>query len=537
MRGDRPSTAIDCGFAIVAAPHARGSTRRQQHRERRGCGCPACAGIDPGGLVSTLLSHRLPRMRGDRPFDGMAAGAELLAAPHARGSTLKIPVVVAAQIGCPACAGIDPSISSTPTCAPRLPRMRGDRPWPALASGGSIVAAPHARGSTPRRLTVSQLDGGCPACAGIDPARAVRRRGSSRLPRMRGDRPFAASVRAARPPAAPHARGSTQGSRPHRRDPPGCPACAGIDPRASARPSRRPRLPRMRGDRPECGVVGQIRTQAAPHARGSTHRDGAGRDRERGCPACAGIDPSSARGSRQARRLPRMRGDRPIAGSVAIVLTPAAPHARGSTFSGESSLHRRVGCPACAGIDPKSSERSPTGSRLPRMRGDRPRLGRGRAGRGWAAPHARGSTPDRVIHQPIVAGCPACAGIDPYRNLPAAAPQGLPRMRGDRPDARSADGSTERAAPHARGSTQGRSQDRARRAGCPACAGIDPCPASLTSTRARLPRMRGDRPASAIAQPWQRTAAPHARGSTRAGVVARHGRRGCPACAGIDPLD
>ncbi len=193
----------------------------------------------------------------------------------------------------------------------RLPRMRGDRPGWKTGKKRDAPAAPHARGSTPRESAGVVAIRGCPACAGIDPHDRRRVRWRRRLPRMRGDRPPSDPERERRHAAAPHARGSTPKRSRTRAPPRGCPACAGIDPRRAPLAVVRSRLPRMRGDRPASELKPSHAFSAAPHARGSTRPAQVPVVELLGCPACAGIDPPPTKSSRWSLRLPRMRGDRP----------------------------------------------------------------------------------------------------------------------------------------------------------------------------------------------------------------------------------
>ena len=171
---------------------------------------------------------------------------------------------------------------------------------------------------------------------------------------MRGDRPVWCSPSATCARATPHARGSTStvmaGS--HTLD--GYPACAGIDPSGAPTRGPRPRLPRMRGDRPGCSSTVVLIDEATPHARGSTAAEQEKQERPVGYPACAGIDPAKARRCFPRRWLPRMRGDRPAIFSSSWACSPATPHARGSTFVLAINQCSSHGYPACAGIDPMS---------------------------------------------------------------------------------------------------------------------------------------------------------------------------------------
>ncbi len=255
---------------------------------------------------------------------------------------------------------------------------------------------------------------------------------------------------------------------------------------------------------------------AAPHARGSTH-DRDGRESARaGCPACAGIDPRTSRTRSRSAGLPRMRGDRPADRARVSAEVKAAPHARGSTRDTPAAHDAALGCPACAGIDP-----SHLTARAVTVR---------------AAPHARGSTRRRGHRHDGADGCPACAGIDPNGDRWSPTLYRLPRMRGDRPCVGEWGLATHKAAPHARGSTPAQGALHRDPRGCPACAGIDPAIRRSATRWAWLPRMRGDRPALCGHGARRIAAAPHARGSTRSPWTRRSRHDGCPACAGIDPI-
>ncbi len=274
---------------------------------------------------------------------------------------------------------------------------------------------------------------------------------------------------------------------------------------------------------------------AAPHARGSTRQRRDRAERRVGCPACAGIDPKLGINSDGEARLPRMRGDRPGSRPLKRVFRPAAPHARGSTPLAHLRSRPPRGCPACAGIDPACASSKRSALWLPRMRGDRPDDFSLRTTTEEAAPHARGSTQALLMDPLTTGGCPACAGIDPGHSARCPPSLRLPRMRGDRPAARSRRRARRRAAPHARGSTRAALVVCLDVPGCPACAGIDPIQAGGRNGAPWLPRMRGDRPYRCSRRCTRSRAAPHARGSTHVRRSFDDETPGCPACAGIDP--
>ncbi len=109
--------------------------------------------------------------------------------PHPRGSTWSIPInTICAKVS-PAPAGIDPPVRTLHPDWPRLPRTRGDRPIPIVASEVITPSPPHPRGST-LSLSIRNLAGiVSPAPAGIDPSGTFDSYSYGSLPRTRGDRP------------------------------------------------------------------------------------------------------------------------------------------------------------------------------------------------------------------------------------------------------------------------------------------------------------------------------------------------------------
>jgi len=149
MRGDRPYQQFINAQHDVFTPHARGSTAMMKQDKLKHLVYPACAGIDLGAANKYTGARGLPRMRGDRPRQVIAAFPLFEFTPHARGSTL----LKCAQCGdrpvYPACAGIDPVQTPVTGYVKCLPRMRGDRPRPGVPGADVFEFTPHARGSTP----------------------------------------------------------------------------------------------------------------------------------------------------------------------------------------------------------------------------------------------------------------------------------------------------------------------------------------------------------------------------------------------------
>ena len=69
------------------------------------------------------------------------------------------------------------------------------------------------------------------------------------------------------------------------------------------------------------------------------------------------------------------------------------------------------------------------------MRGDRPAFTEAHISDAESPPRARGSTLGSVAFLHTVLVSPACAGIDPGARITVEATVGLPRVRGDRPEA------------------------------------------------------------------------------------------------------
>jgi len=131
-----------------ATPHTRGSTPDVNPSVGFHDGYPAYAGIDPFRAGIILCHIWLPRIRGDRPLFLTIPLLSVSATPHTRGSTLIIQYITPQKKGYPAYAGIDLLRLSADAPCTRLPRIRGDRPWLALMASSSDLATPHTRGST-----------------------------------------------------------------------------------------------------------------------------------------------------------------------------------------------------------------------------------------------------------------------------------------------------------------------------------------------------------------------------------------------------
>ncbi len=273
-----------------------------------------------------------------------------------------------------------------------LPRTRGDRPDPRVVTDHAETSPPHPRGSTPKRLYAANWPNVSPAPAGIDPRIASSTCATSRLPRTRGDRPGRWGLTIVHPESPPHPRGSTLSSLLVCALAPVSPAPAGIDP-SRAGISTPPRgLPRTRGDRPAARFSLIFLIASPPHPRGSTWAFKGVFTPLQVSPAPAGIDPIWPSRYECSASLPRTRGDRPSTGAPSRHAMMSPPHPRGSTSVDADDCGPCRVSPAPAGIDPFHRHRDRAGLRLPRTRGDRPRMPDLLQGRLLSPPHPRGST-------------------------------------------------------------------------------------------------------------------------------------------------
>ena len=534
-RGDGPATHRRRSTRRRASPHTRGWTRWRRGDHPGDAGFPAHAGMDPRHWTRCRSCMRLPRTRGDGPVCCGAGPAGATASPHTRGWTLRQQRDDPAEPGFPAHAGMDPSARATTGVSPGLPRTRGDGPGRTTRRPRPSRASPHTRGWTLTSEDKRHAESGFPAHAGMDPDLPYRAPPAARLPRTRGDGPVADRLFGERLQASPHTRGWTPRPQAPLRARCGFPAHAGMDPPRPPADAARSRLPRTRGDGPKCQAACDDSVRASPHTRGWTPADVVVSVLEAGFPAHAGMDLPSARSRRPSERLPRTRGDGPSTSPRSQPATRASPHTRGWTVRAGAERRPPWGFPAHAGMDPRPRTPRRRAARLPRTRGDGPAdSGRGRDGEA-ASPHTRGWTRERLQRRQPALGFPAHAGMDPGRPDRAGSPRRLPRTRGDGPASATPGTPSARASPHTRGWTARGPARRRRGRGFPAHAGMDPPSTPCTLGRSGLPRTRGDGPGweDDARAGWQ--ASPHTRGWTPRRREGALPGVGFPAHAGMDP--
>ena len=173
--------------------------------------------------------------------------------------------------------------------------------------------------------------------------------------------------------------------------------------------------------------------RATPYTRGSTDRAQGAFELQRGYPVHAGIDHERFLNNLLLHRLPRTRGDRPLAFKVLAVFSRAAPYTRGSTPVQHKVIGIALGYPVHAGIDLIAIGSVSCVVWLPRTRGDRPQSARPAQSSFLATPYTRGSTWTTTYSDGPTEGYPVHAGIDLPPRAWMVLRVGLPRTRGDRP--------------------------------------------------------------------------------------------------------
>ena len=313
-RGDGPATSPARPASDSASPRPRGWTVDQPLLLIPTHGFPAPAGMDPRARVIVQGGGGLPRARGDGPHTPSGSVSMPVASPRPRGWTLADTSDRRGCIGFPAPAGMDHAGCRRSDRRVRLPRARGDGPWEATGCYQNTAASPRPRGWTALPLRPASHVAGFPAPAGMDPWRRERSAGEIGLPRARGDGPFVSPTPNAADMASPRPRGWTAHRHRAAELLDGFPAPAGMDPEGRWCGCGRPWLPRARGDGPAFAQGDRLDGTASPRPRGWTldvhplGHDG------RGFPAPAGMDPRPGRSSRPRPWLPRARGDGPRRG-------------------------------------------------------------------------------------------------------------------------------------------------------------------------------------------------------------------------------
>ena len=194
-----------------------------------------------------------------------------------------------------------------------------------------IRAPPHARGSL-RETRGARGSAGADGAAVAAPSstrRAKRRRQARTTSRRAGARKWKHACSAGGYHNEVTRNGWNGPTDEHRPGSPRTPPERGSTRAAVAAPRLRRPPPRASGERPRVPRHRQGFPWAAPRARGWTRPPRRGRVPASGCPARAGMDPRTPR--RRRRWLPRTRGDPPVMSERAAGSASRAPRARGRT--------------------------------------------------------------------------------------------------------------------------------------------------------------------------------------------------------------
>ena len=190
---------------------------------------------------------------------------------------------------------MDPQRRNTSLCSGRLPRASGDGPVPSILWRTRLMVAPRERGWTPVGAGQKIEAMGCPARAGMDPSAALMLVTRARLPRASGDGPVQNLPHGYYAKVAPRERGWTLRAASSKLISTGCPARAGMDPTSPSSRARTWGLPRASGDGPKLSQRTRVAAEVAPRERGWTLHWPHGRWSQWGCPARAGMDLCNSR--------------------------------------------------------------------------------------------------------------------------------------------------------------------------------------------------------------------------------------------------
>ena len=132
----------------TASPRTRGWTPGGLPANGIRDGFPAHAGMDPLMPREKQGYPWLPRARGDGPSMPNSASDRPGASPRTRGWTLDIRIAADFADGFPAHAGMDLRATPSLDWLLRLPRARGDGPWEYWGHYHASEASPRTRGWT-----------------------------------------------------------------------------------------------------------------------------------------------------------------------------------------------------------------------------------------------------------------------------------------------------------------------------------------------------------------------------------------------------
>ena len=322
--------------SLGLSPRVRGNLKQIRQIEHSLGSIPACAGEPVAAAVGPARSGVYPRVCGGTGWVRVRRGVRPGLSPRVRGNRIGMPGATCRARSIPACAGEPQATQSASVIREVYPRVCGGTPGDPVRVGHPRGLSPRVRGNRPYAHPEQRRNRSIPACAGepfsfpppnrriaVYPrvcggtlSKSSRTSGSQGLsPRVRGNRSI--------PPAA-----SMSGR--------SIPACAG-EPWTANRPARSSAVyPRVCGGTVRFRLSQSHPEGLSPRVRGNQIPAGAGLNRGRSIPACAG-EPAPG-----------------VASNVAG-LTGLSPRVRGNP-DGEAVRASHAGSiPACAG-EPGSQE-------------------------------------------------------------------------------------------------------------------------------------------------------------------------------------
>ncbi len=268
MCGVGPCLFLSCLGGGLWSPRVRGWSLTERAEMARDDVVPACAGLVPARWRATCPLNCGPRVCGVGPMSRSPMAAPLLWSPRVRGWSRLLYRRCQHLSVVPACAGLVPPSSRSPTGLPCGPRVCGVGPPVGGLRRGHHEWSPRVRGWSLRRRGPARGDRVVPACAGLVPRACRQAAGDARGPRVCGVGPFTTVSAQFLARWSPRVRGW---SRRRGRGQAGnrvVPACAGLVPSPSSPSPGRSRGPRVCGVGPAMRVACSARTRWSPRVRG-----------------------------------------------------------------------------------------------------------------------------------------------------------------------------------------------------------------------------------------------------------------------------
>ena len=252
-----------------SSPHTRGARAHETRRGFSGGIIPAYAGSTPSGSQPPDPPRDHPRIRGEHAQRLATAGSTPGSSPHTRGARPSRPPTSRSVRIIPAYAGSTGSAPTTSPGRPDHPRIRGEHVFSMRIEVRLRGSSPHTRGAPPWRGSGPFGIRIIPAYAGSTNTWRTTPPSTPDHPRIRGEHALEGFFATSATGSSPHTRGARKflALASH-----ACriiPAYAGSTCRWSARSSRVPDHPRIRGEHSVCAERAAFPRGSSPHTRGA----------------------------------------------------------------------------------------------------------------------------------------------------------------------------------------------------------------------------------------------------------------------------